>query len=193
MTLPKTTYYNATQGAPPWPALLMAIEALGRPGTRGIDLGCGVGRDTLEMLRRGWEVVAIDHEPEAIERLLSQVPPEQLPRLQAHCARFEDSELPAADIVNSAFALPFCPPADFPALWQRIDDALAGGGIFCGNLFGERDDWAGPGLTILSEKEVLALFAGWDMLHFEVIDRESTTARGITKRWHLFSVVARHP
>ncbi|MCU9950477.1 class I SAM-dependent methyltransferase [Pseudomonas sp. PDM13] len=185
-------YYDRTQSAPPWPALLMAIEALGRPGTRGIDLGCGAGRDTLEMLRRGWEVLAIDREPEAIERLLGQVSPDQLPRLQPLCARFEDCELPPADIVNSAFALPFCAPADFPALWQRIDDALAGGGIFCGNLFGERDDWAGPELSIFSEDQVRQLFADWELLHFEVIDREGSTARGRTKRWHLFSVVARH-
>lgn len=185
-------YYDRTQGAPPWPALLMAIEALGRPGTRGIDLGCGAGRDTLEMLRRGSEVLAIDREPEAIERLLGQVPPDQLPRLQARCARFEDCELPAADVVNSAFALPFCAPADFPALWQRIDEALAGGGIFCGNLFGERDDWAGPELSIFSEDQVRQLFADWELLHFEVIDREGSTARGRTKHWHLFSVVARH-
>ncbi|WP_236207744.1 class I SAM-dependent methyltransferase [Pseudomonas tohonis] len=186
-------YYERTQGAPPRPALLMAIQALGRPATRGIDLGCGAGRDTLEMLRRGWNVLAIDRAPEAIERLLGQVSPEQLPRLQPLCARFEDCELPHADIVNSAFALPFCNPDTFPALWQRIDGALVGGGLFCGNLFGERDDWAGPDLTILGEDEVRGLFNGWELLHFEVIDREGSTARGRTKRWHLFSVVARHP
>ena len=31
----------------------------------------GTGRDTAELLRRGWRVVAIDREPEAIDRLLA--------------------------------------------------------------------------------------------------------------------------
>jgi SAM-dependent methyltransferase len=188
-----TLYYDRTEGAPAWPTLLMALDALGRTGGQGIDVGCGAGRDTLEMLRRGWDVLAIDREPLAIQRLLGQVQPDQVPRLQTRCARFEDCELPSADIINSAFALPFCPPDDFPRLWQRIDTALAGGGIFCGNFFGERDAWAGPELTIHRQDELERLFAGWRWLHFEVIDRQGTTARGRTKHWHLFSVVAQRP
>ena len=34
-----------------------------------IDLGCGDGRDVVEILRRGWRVVAVDAEPEALRQL----------------------------------------------------------------------------------------------------------------------------
>ncbi|MGQ9869558.1 hypothetical protein [Leptodesmis sp.] len=37
-----------------------------------VDLGCGDGRDTVELLRRDWQVLAIDGEPQAIARLLER-------------------------------------------------------------------------------------------------------------------------
>ncbi|MEJ1932020.1 class I SAM-dependent methyltransferase [Nostoc sp. NIES-2111] len=33
-----------------------------------VDLGCGDGRDTVELLRRGWRVLGIDGAQEAIAR-----------------------------------------------------------------------------------------------------------------------------
>ena len=40
-------------------------EAVGH----AVDLGCGNGRDTIELLRRGWSVLAIDAQASAIESL----------------------------------------------------------------------------------------------------------------------------
>ncbi|MEW6459888.1 MULTISPECIES: trans-aconitate 2-methyltransferase [Pseudomonas] len=184
-------YYDRTQGAPAWPALLMALDASTRTTGFAIDLGCGAGRDTLELLRRGWEVLAIDREKQAIARLCQQLQTDQAPRLQTLCEHFEHCELPPADLINSAFALPFCHPKEFPHLWQRISHALKHDGLFCGNFFGPDDDWASADLSILDKQSVENLFAGWELLHFEEINRQGSTARGHTKHWHLFSVVAR--
>lgn len=186
-------YYDRTQGAPPWPELLKALELLGRTDGLAIDLGCGAGRDSLELLRRGWQVLAVDKAAEALERLQAQLDPAWAPRLQTRCEPFEHTELPAAHLVNSAFALPFCAPAHFPGLWQRIERALAGGGLFCGNLLGERDDWAGPEVCTFTRTQLDALLAGWEVLHLEEIDRDGTTARGRTKHWHLYGLIARRP
>lgn len=38
-----------------------------RPG-RALDIGCGVGRDAVHMASLGWDVTAIDHLPDALER-----------------------------------------------------------------------------------------------------------------------------
>ncbi|HET7070577.1 MAG TPA: methyltransferase domain-containing protein [Nocardioides sp.] len=38
-----------------------------RPLGRALDLGCGRGRYTAELARRGWEAVGIDYVPKAIE------------------------------------------------------------------------------------------------------------------------------
>ena len=60
-------YYDAS-GDDPRKTLLAAVERFAAPGL-AVDLGCGTGRDTVELLRRGWHVVAIDSEEEAISRL----------------------------------------------------------------------------------------------------------------------------
>lgn len=102
--------FYAAAGTDPRETLLDALarfEAEKRAPGKAVDLGCGTGRDTLELLRRGWRVVAIDSQPEAIERLRTH--PEAVAavdRLETVCAPFEDAEWPAADLVNSSFALP---------------------------------------------------------------------------------------
>jgi len=65
-----TRYYDAT-GEEPRETLLLALEKFDAENRSGlaVDLGCGAGRDTAELLRRGWSVLAIDGEEEAIARL----------------------------------------------------------------------------------------------------------------------------
>ena len=66
-------YYEAAKGGGPRETLRLALDLFESEGgwgeRRAVDLGCGEGRDTLELLRRGWRVLAIDDEREAIERL----------------------------------------------------------------------------------------------------------------------------
>jgi SAM-dependent methyltransferase len=92
-----------------------------------VDLGCGEGRDTFELLRRGWRVLAIDGHPEAIARLVRGAPEEAAGRLETRVARFEDAALPVCDLVNASFSIPHCAPADFPALWAKIAAAIRTG------------------------------------------------------------------
>jgi len=189
-----TAYYDATAERPPRRTL---IESLARfpavPGPRNaVDLGCGDGRDTIELLRRGWEVLAIDSEPSAIERLPARADLPSGARLEALCQRFEEASWPAADLVNASFALPLCPPDRFPALWARILASLKPGGRFSGQLYGPRDSWFGrPGLTHHDRISVEALLAD---MHTEILEEEESdalTPRGQPKHWHIFHIVAR--
>ena len=91
----------------------------------------------MELLRRGWHVVAIDGEPEAIARLRARVG-DQGHRLVTTVARFEEARWPEAALVNSSFALPFCPPESFDDVWSRIRASLVPGARFSGQLFGDR-------------------------------------------------------
>ncbi|GLZ84611.1 tellurite resistance protein [Metapseudomonas resinovorans] len=186
-----TDFYNATEGQPARVTLRTALECWDGPPGHALDLGCGAGRDTLELLRRGWQVLAVDAEPEALARLEAQVDEEKRQRLQSRCCRFETMPLPAAQLVNSSFALPLCPPEAFPSLWQAICGALPTGGLFAGHLFGERDDWANNGITILRRRQLEELLSGWDVLMLEEKEEDGVTAKGRNKHWHLFSVVAR--
>jgi SAM-dependent methyltransferase len=44
-----------------------------RPLGRALDLGCGRGRYTPELARRGWEAVGIDYVPAAIEAAAARI------------------------------------------------------------------------------------------------------------------------
>lgn len=187
-------YYAATREGAPRKTLLAALDAAAPATGFAIDLGCGTGRDTVELLRRGWRVLAVDAEPDAIAEL--RVRPEARDaggRLETSVARFEAIELPPADLINSSFALPVCPPEQFPALWQRIRAALNPGARIACQLFGPRDSWARRETppTIHDRAAVDALLSG---LAVEMLDEEeadTTTPRGQQKHWHIFHIIAR--
>ncbi|MEK9661372.1 MAG: class I SAM-dependent methyltransferase, partial [Alphaproteobacteria bacterium] len=66
------SYYRKTGERPPRATLLAALDRFdaepASPDRRlAVDLGCGSGRDVVEMLRRGWRVLAIDAEQAAVD------------------------------------------------------------------------------------------------------------------------------
>jgi SAM-dependent methyltransferase len=192
-----TDYYEAA-GDDPRDTLLDALRRFEGepPGDRSaVDLGCGTGRDTVELLRRGWAVLAIDGEAEALERLVARdLPPAWNDRLTIVRAAFQEATWPETDLVNSSFALPFCPPVAFPGLWQRIERSLRPGGRFCGQLFGDRDGWSDEDdLTFQTRAEMEALLASLEIERLDEIEEDGSTATGRDKHWHLFHVVARKP
>src|ERR1700733_5031386 len=184
-------YYDATAGRPPRKTLLNARDRFVHEAGLAVDLGCGDGRDTVELLRRGWSVLAIDAEAEALDRLSARdLPPGA--RLETRQARFEATDWPRCALVNASFSLPLCPPEEFPALWRRIAGSLVPGGRFAGQLYGPRDDWAGrPGTTHHDRTAVEALLAGFEIEMLEEEESDAITPRGRPKHWHIFHIVAR--
>ncbi|HJN21224.1 MAG: class I SAM-dependent methyltransferase [Alphaproteobacteria bacterium] len=188
-------YYASTSERPPRKTLLLALERFRAEGLHGgcaIDLGCGSGRDTIALLRLGWRVLAIDAEPEAFAALGAR---EDLPvdaALETRINRFEDEDLPPADLINSSFALPLVPPQDFPRLWQNICGALRPGGRVSTQFFGPKDEWHGdPTITFHTRAEAEARLDGLEVEMLDEEEDESPTPRGKTKHWHLFHIVAR--
>ncbi len=185
------SYYDKLRDRPPRRTVVAALDAFGeRDGAVAIDLGCGDGRDVVEILRRGWNVVAVDSEPAALGRLLERGLPGTITPIEA---RFEDVPMPiGVELVNSSFAMPLCEPARFHDLWARIVEALPSGGRFSGQWYGPRDSWVGrPGITFLSRDEAMALLAGFEVEMFEEEEADSVTPRGSPKHWHIFHIVAR--
>jgi SAM-dependent methyltransferase len=188
-------YYRETLEREPAATVLAALDAFaagGRAPGLAIDLGCGNGRDAVEMLGRGWTVLAIDAQSAAIEVLRDRVQPSARCRLRTQVARFEDATWPTALLVNSSFALPLCPAERFDALWTRVVDSLQAGGRFSGQLFGDRDEWVGdPGITFHSRAAAERRLAALEIERFDEEEVDSVTPKGRTKHWHLFHVVAR--
>lgn len=188
-------YFGAVLGKPPRDTLLAALAAFEQEGVSSgiaVDLAAGEGRDTLELLARGWRVLATDAEPAAFDYLRPRVPEAALDRLTVIVASFESTVLPPCDLVNASFALPFCPPAHLPGLWARIQAAIRPGGRFAGQFFGDRDSWAARAdRTHHTHEEVVSLFAGFDIETLRIEERDDTPDVREPKHWHLFHVVAR--
>ncbi len=183
-------YYEANEGRAPRDQLLEVLARFAEPGM-AIDLGCGSGIDTLAMLDRGWEVLAIDAEVEAIERLRRRAG--DRPELETQRSPMEDIELPRADLVWASYSLFSCDPVRFPDVWARIRAAVRSGGRFAGELLGERDTWASrDDGTSMTRTEAEALFDGWTVERFEEEENDGEACSG-PKHWHLFHVIALAP
>lgn len=190
-------YYKAVANRPPRETLLTALTFFERDipqaeSKTAIDLGCGDGRDTVELLRRNWNVIAIDGEQQAITRLLqrSDINTELL---QTRVGKFENIQLSSdVNLINASFSLPFCEPNNFPELWNKIVSGLIPGGRFCGQLFGDRDSWAtDPTINYHTMSDVNLLLQPFEIELLKEEDRNGKTALGNEKHWHIFHIVAR--
>jgi len=192
-----SAYYQAVAGRPPRDTLLKALDLFDlekstKSPRLAIDLGCGDGRDTVELLRRGWQVLAIDGNKEAIAKLCDRKDIDST-WLETQVMCFEDLVLPDfVHLINSSFALLFCHPEDFPNLWNKITKSLESGGRFCGQLFGDRDTWATtyPNMTHYPKEKVEELLQPFKVEYFEEEEHHGETAIGEQKYWHIFHIVA---
>ena len=183
-------YYDANEGREPREQLIDVLGRFDRPGA-AVDLGCGAGVDTVAMLERGWEVLAIDAEPDAIGRVRSRAGDHA--GLRTQLSPMEDVVLPPVGLVWASLSLFFCDPGRFSDVWERIGAAVRPGGTFAGELLGDRDTWAAlEDRTAMSRAAAEALFAGWTVERFEEEENDGEACGG-PKHWHYFHVVATAP
>jgi len=108
-----------------------------RPGVRILDAGCGVGRNLVYLLREGYEVHAVDQDPQAVAevRHLAQILAPKLPATNFQLATLEI--LPYADsyfdVVICNAVLHFAQDdAQFRAMLKGMWRTLRTGGmLFC--------------------------------------------------------------
>jgi SAM-dependent methyltransferase len=184
-------YYDAVANRPPRKTILTALAAFETPAM-AIDLGCGDGRDTMEILRQNWKVLAIDKEPEAIARLLERSS-DYSRQLTTQITSFEELQFSTpVDLINASFSLPFCSPQAFPSLWNQIFNALVTGGRFCGHLFGKRDSWKDSGLiNAFTLPQIETLLQSYAIELLEEEEHPGKTPLGEDRYWHVFHIVAR--
>jgi SAM-dependent methyltransferase len=188
-------YYDTQAGREPRELLVRVLGHFQREGRVGnaLDLGCGDGTDTVELLSRGWEVVSVDAQEVSIRRVREKIPPEAAARSTTIVSAMEDVSLPGSDLVLASFSLPFCRPDAFADLWRRLRSSLHPGGRFAGELFGDRDSWASdPDMTFHDAGAAKALFDGLEVESFEEEEEEGEAFDG-PKHWHVFHVIARRP
>jgi len=170
-------YYAVTGERPAWQTVRRAIELFAAEGPAGplsaVDLGCGAGRDTRELLRAGWRVLAVDREEGAIAAVEAATEPHLRAALEVRVADLADVDVPPCDLVNASLSLPFLPPDAFWATWERILAALPVGGRFAAMLF------------------VRARLGSFQIEHWVDSEEDTTTALGEPHHFHLVELVAR--
>lgn len=189
-TVDWNAYYDLTENEPVHPVFDVASKSMPASGV-ALDLGCGAGRTTLALLARGFRVVSVDAEPEAIERTRARLAPGAACELV--CAPIQEFEIPTHDVCAAMFTLFFLPREAMEAVWSRIRAAMRPGGVFCGQFLGVDDAWAERGYTVDTLDQVRARLEGFELLHLEEVNRMGKTADGNPKHWHVFHVAVRKP
>ena len=184
-------YYKATRAKPPRPLLVKALEFISNKG-KAIDLGGGALNDTRYLLEQGFDVTVIDKSP-LMEQEAKNIKNE---RLHALTAGFEDFNFPKEeyDLASAMFALPFTAPAHFDEVFEKIKGSLKKGGIFCGQLFGDRDEWkTNSNMTFHTKEQAQDLLSDLEVISFKEDEKDDKTAKGEMKHWHVFHIIARKP
>jgi trans-aconitate methyltransferase len=181
-------YIAATTGAPPRPLHQAAVACFTEPGT-AVDLGCGAGNETLDLLDRGWQVHAVDSSDAALAEVSRRAAGRS--GLTLERADLWDAQPPVADLVHAGFSLFFAPPDRFAETWAVVTRTVRSGGVFAGQLLGVRDDWARqPEISAQDDAEVQALLDGWTVERLDEVEYDGRAVSG-PKHWHLYDVLAR--
>ena len=122
-------YYKNTKNALPHKNVQKVLEMDIIPGN-AIDLGCGAGRDTICLIKNGWNVLAIDKEETKglIEEKLNE---NELKNFRFSLQNFQNVELENNSLLVSNFSIPFCGKKYFKEFWSKIEESIEKGRIFC--------------------------------------------------------------
>lgn len=155
-------YYAKTASRAPHHVLTFALDLFAADGLSpglAVDLGCGSGCDTIELLKRGWRVLAVDLEQSACDYIWQRQDLINTHNLTTVVCSIEELKMPTIKLANAGLVLPFCHPSRFPSIWRKIVDAIEVGGCFSGHFFGDRDTWAKDSMqTHHSREGILELF-----------------------------------
>jgi SAM-dependent methyltransferase len=97
---------------------------------QALDLGCGAGYSSTELLQSGWSVRAVDKLPQSI-RLLQKLANLldktwlETKQLTTVLATIEDYEFPTGvNLIIVSDVLPYCNPTQLRKIWDKIYSAL---------------------------------------------------------------------
>lgn len=176
-------YLSRTATYSPRDLLVQATSLVPVHGA-ALDLGCGAGVDARYLHDKGFDVTAVDSNPD-VKKYVENI--------AVVISSFADFEYGVQEyiLVNAQYALPFNPPNTFGSVFKRVTESLKPGGIFVGQFFGPEDDWAGrPTMNFHSRAEVESLLDAYDVLVLREENKEGSLAAGGTKHWHVFHVIA---
>jgi len=129
----QAAYYQALSGSylekgldlPGGDELAEALEAF-RPTGRVLELACGPGVWTGQLLRHATEVTAVDASPEMLDLAAARTGGDRVRFVRADLFDWVPDR--RYDVVFFGFWLSHVPPERFDSFWSMVADSLAGGG-----------------------------------------------------------------
>ena len=184
-------YYENTANANPNYTVKKFIELNVKPGN-AIELGCGAGRDTIYLIKNGWNVLAIDRE-DVSSRIQSKLNKEEVKKFKFSQQKFENIKLEKNNLVVANFSIPFCNKNNFKELWNKINNSILKDGYFVGNFFGNNDEWKSTKeeMIFMTKKQVLELFENFEIIEIKEVEKDNPTGLGKMKHWHMFNIIAK--
>ena len=116
-------YYDYTENKPANKNVRYFIDRIGLTPSTAIELGCGAGRDTIYLIKNGWNVLAIDKN-HLKERISNKLTEEELKRFRFSKQQFEEVKLEKTNLLVSNFSLSFCDKDKFNELWDKIQNSI---------------------------------------------------------------------
>jgi hypothetical protein len=182
-------YFENTKHKPPARLLIKAVSFAKARG-HALDVGAGALNDAFCLLKEGFTLVtAIDVEPMAQE-IVDLFPKSRFDYVISSAQNFS---FPVArfDLVNAQYSLPFISPTEFHDVWCKIINSLTHGGIFTGQLFGNRDEWASKSdMSFHRVEEAREFLSTMKTILFNEDENDGPTAMGTMKHWHVYHFIA---
>lgn len=181
---PWSQFNQVTKNNPPRELYLEALKFIKVDSILALDIAAGACNETKDMLSRGFNVVAIDSNPE-LQEIATIINSDNL---TTHVSRMEsyDYGTKKYDFIIAMFALPFIEPDNFRKTFNKILESLKPGGIFAFHLFGVNDEWAAnKKMTFFDEKSARELVSNNKQLLFKEFNYDGKTADRAKKHWHV--------
>lgn len=185
-------YYKNTENDLPHPIVRKFIKMNIKLG-KAVDLGCGAGKDTIYLIKNGWEVVSIDKE-NTKSFISNKLNNDELKRFRFSIQKFENINLEKNNLVIAILSIPLCNKYYFNEFWNKIKDSISKDGYFVGNFFGLNDSWAKTKekMVFLTREQVKNLFEdSFDIILFNEFEKDAKTGLGKMKHCHIYNVIAR--
>ncbi len=192
-------YYECVTAScrPPRELFFRAVNQFKKSGLVdpvAVDLGCGIGIESLELLRQGWRVLSVDSQQEALDYLNKNMSDEVKDHSQTFCGLFEEVDFPSCDFIWAGNSLPFCSADQLHTVLTRIARALKPGGRFAGDFFAPRHAWAGnKNINTFSTNELKTAFPTLEAEYWTVGEGEAQATLYDVVHWHVHTIVMRKP
>jgi len=159
---------NSKYGLNPAHSEIVAALELVQPG-KVLDMGCSNGRNALYLSQHGFDVTAVDENPQAIEMLQTIAGREGLDNIEARIYDLNDAAIESSyDFIACTVTLMFLDPDKIEAVLHNMQEQTNAGGY---NLIVCAMDTADYPCPMnfpftFAEGELKQAYEGWELLKY---------------------------